>query len=178
MSKMSKAVAVLGVVAGLGVAAMPLATYAANPETINLNVQVVDKIELSADETSLSMNPVNGGEIAEDTTNLTVTTSNSKGYTLNAKTSKTTLETTDGDTIAAGVPQANAATSAWGMKGGNQTFSNYAGLTTNDQIVKTTSAAPAGGTDNVAITFGVATATGQNAGTYTGSAIFTATAKF
>lgn len=178
MSKMSKAVAVLGVVAGLGVAAMPLATYAANPETINLNVQVVDKIELSASETSLNMNPVNGGDIAEATTDLTVTTSNTKGYTLNAKTSDVNLTSGENNIIAAGVPQANATTSAWGLKAGTKTFQNYAGLTTADQLVKETNGAPSGNTDATQVTFGVATAAGQAAGTYTGDAIFTAVAKF
>ena len=132
MSKMSKAVAVLGVVAGLGVAAMPLATYAANPETINLNVQVVDKIELSASTQSVNISAQNGHTVdgQEGSVTLTVKTGNTKGYTLAAKTGNTNLVTgTAGEEIPAGAPNVN--TSFWGLKGGNASFSTYAGLDTN-----------------------------------------------
>lgn len=176
MSKMSKTIAVLGVVAGLGVAALPLSTYAANPETVNLNVKVIDKIELTASESTVSINATNGNAVTgqEGTVDLTVETGNSKGYKLSAKTGNVNLTNTDSDTIPAGAPITGS--SFWGMKGGNQTFATYAGLTTTDQTVKNTTAAPTSGTDTVTVTFGVTTSASQNAGTYTGNAIFTATA--
>lgn len=176
MSKISKTVAVLGVVAGLGVAALPISTYAANPETVNLNVKVVDKIELNADRTTANINATNGADVTgqEDTVTLTVKTGNSKGYTLNAKTGNTDLADGSGNSIPAGAPLVGS--SLWGMKGGNQVFQNYTGLQTTDQLVKKTTIAPTSGEDATAVTFGVTTATNQAAGTYTGTAVFTATA--
>ncbi len=176
MSKISKTVAVLGVVAGLGVAALPISTYAANPETVNLNVKVVDKIELDADSTTVNINATNGAAVTgqEGTVTLTVKTGNSKGYTLNAKTGSVDLADGSGNSIPAGAPITGS--SLWGMKGGNQVFQNYTGLQTADQLVKKTAIAPTIGEDATAVTFGVTTATNQAAGTYTGTAVFTATA--
>lgn len=176
MSKISKTVAVLGVVAGLGVAALPISTYAANPETVNLNVKVVDKIELDADNTTVNINATNGAAVTgqEGTVTLTVKTGNSKGYTLNAKTGSVDLADGSVNSIPAGAPLVGS--SLWGMKGGDQVFQNYTGLQTTDQLVKKMTIAPTSGEDATAVTFGVTTATNQAAGTYTGTAVFTATA--
>lgn len=175
MSKISKTVAVLGVVAGLGVAALPISTYAANPETVNLNVKVVDKIELNADRTTANINATNGADVTgqEDTVTLTVKTGNSKGYTLNAKTGNTNLANGSSNLIPAGAPLVGS--SLWGMKGGDQAFQNYTGLQTTDQLVKTT-IAPTSGEDTTPVTFGVTTAADQAAGIYTGNVVFTAIA--
>lgn len=177
MSKMSKAVAVLGVVAGLGVAAMPLATYATvgnttNSETINLNVQVTDTIKLESNVNNLNLQVVNGATPATGTVDFTVTTGNSKGYTLNAVGTDLALEGGTDEKISMGA--AGIGKSLWGIEGGNLT-SGYVGLNTTTEVKRTTTA-PAGGSDTTTVTFGVSSAADQAAGTYKGTATFTATA--
>lgn len=105
MSNLSKTIAILGVVAGLGVAALPLSSYAAQPEptdpakvidgdandknaetgkvatdtSINLLIEDVLSIDTSADVVLLNKaNSYTGTALT-----VNVATNNSKGYTLN-----------------------------------------------------------------------------------------------
>ena len=96
----------VGVVAGLGIAALPLASYAADPvsETINVTATVGSTISLDVTENAIALSPIGGGVIATDTTDATVSTNALGGYKLTAeKVSDGNL--TSGDyTIATGVP--------------------------------------------------------------------------
>ncbi len=210
MSKMSKTIAVLGVVAGLGVAALPLSTYAAvtTPETgdptnpgdnVTLNVKVVDSIQIAVEgDDTVNLTSVNDkvvgdpGQSANAT--LRVTTGNTKGYTLWAKTvaaDGALVEKTDpSKKIASGIPSTSApvSASAWGMiyegsdaSASTTDFLTYQGLSGANQIVRTTTTAPTTGPeggkyDDTIVKFGVTTKSGQPAGTYTGTVNFTAAA--
>lgn len=139
MSKMSKAIAVLGVVAGLGVAALPLSSYAApgDPntysQTTNAQVQVEVEGAISiasnvADMTGgiVDLGKIMPGGITEETADanaLKITvSSNSDGaqYNLyinaleNDGTNSIMKGKNTGATIPGGTPAAN--TSAWGYQ--------------------------------------------------------------
>lgn len=190
MSKMSKTIAVLGVVAGLGVAALPLSTYAAdNDDTVTLNVAVSETLELDIAEASLDISSVNSNLLNESSAKgnqwneATVTAKSSGSYNIAVKTSNTNL-VNGSDTIPAGAPKTSGTVtaSAWGLKNAttgttttNSAFSSYAALdTVGKNFVRTTSApANADDGDTYKARFGVTTQTGQAAGTYTGDATFT-----
>ena len=173
MSKITKTIAALGVVAGLGVAALPLASYAADPvsETINVTATVGSTISLDVTENAIALSPIGGGVIATDTTDATVSTNALGGYKLTAeKVSDGNL--TSGDyTIATGVPTDNGETSYWGIKGGSQ--AEYAGLGSTVTLKSTSAVA---NSEVTTITVGVNAAADQQTGAYTGSFTLTATA--
>lgn len=135
MSKMSKAIAVLGVVAGLGVAAMPLSTYAApgdaNTYSQSTNAQVQVEVEGAisiatdlANGEVVDLKKIMPGGVTEemkDADALKVTvSSNSDGARFNLYinglenngTKAIMKGANTGSAIEAGVPAAN--TSAWG----------------------------------------------------------------
>lgn len=174
MSKVTKTIAALGVVAGLGVAALPLASYAANPTTVNLTASLDDSLSLSVTETELAFDLENGGTVVKDTTAATVTTNNGKGYDLKIKAGGSGASLTSGSyTIPAG--EAAQGTSAWGYNtdGG----ATYTAVTTTDvSIASSTAPTPASGT-TTNITIGVSADATQEAGTYTGSFVLTAANK-
>ncbi len=203
MSKMSKTIAVLGVVAGLGVAALPLSTYAetgtpTDPAKVNMNVKVLDSIAIAVEgDDTVNLTSVNGALVTEagqtGTAKLRVTTGNSKGYTLWAQAESADGALTDGgsNTIPAGAPSTAApVASAWGMKtnpfpgetsGEFVAWKGINGTSAAKNVVRTTTTAPTDtdGTDTYSdteVTFGVTTAAGQAAGTYTGVVDFTAAA--
>ena len=176
MSKVTKTIAALGVVAGLGVAALPLASYAANPTRVNLTANLDDSLSLSVTETELAFELENGGAVVTDETAATVTTNSGKGYDLNIKAASGNgaLTSTVGSyTIPAG-PAAQG-TSAWGYKtGGGDT---YTAVTAADvSIASSTAPTPTAGT-TTNITIGVSADATQEAGIYKGSFVLTAANK-
>lgn len=150
MSKMSKTIAILGVVAGLGVAALPLSTYAAsivagdgeNSVTGNTTIKLTIKDELSMelDKDTTAGNEVDlGNGTATPSMTVKVITNNTTGYNLNLKGSTTAndpviatdLATVNKDRIQAGTgsfatPKALAdeTFSAWGYKVANSNANN------------------------------------------------------
>lgn len=176
MSKVTKTIAALGVVAGLGVAALPLASYAAeqNPSTVNLTARLQDSLSLNVSKNELSFDLENGGAVVKDTTAATVTTNNGKGYDLKIKAGGSSASLTSGSyTIPAG--KAAQGTSAWGYNTDGGT--SYTAVTTTDvSIASSTAPTPASGT-TTNITIGVSADATQEAGTYTGSFVLTATNK-
>lgn len=179
MSKITKTIAALGVVAGLGVAALPLASYADSPdaETLTVNANIGSSFSLTVDKNAVALAPVNNGDVVNTETaggiNATVTSNNAAGYTL-ILTGTEDYSLADGDNkIAAGVPAKG--TSAWGVKGGK--ISTYqalggSGLTLADTSTPTDIAGEV--TD---IDFAVSAASNQAAGNYTATLTLTATAK-
>lgn len=174
MSKVTKTIAALGVVAGLGVAALPLASYAVNPTTVNLTASLQDSLSLSVTETELAFALDNGGAVVTDETAATVTTNNGKGYDLNIKAGSGGTALTSGDyTIPAG-PAAQG-TSAWGYNTDGGT--DYTAVTASDvSIASSTAPTPTAGT-TTNITIGVSADATQEAGTYKGSFVLTAANK-
>ena len=126
MSNISKTIAVLGVVAGLGVAALPLSSYAApvkwNTEAstdgsygttdgnnwvkkdTDIKLTIEDVLSIDTDATEVELTSTDGTEYTNAAPlNVTVISKNSKGYNLTiagtAATNKTSLTNAAGDQI-------------------------------------------------------------------------------
>lgn len=187
MSKMTKTIAALGVVAGLGVAALPLSSYAAttnNPATVDVLATVNGTISMTVADEEINVGTVTpGGEIASKSTTVTVSTNNEKGYKLEMTDSDTNTNMlqidANGDPLNGGasIPTGDMSTAAsgWGYSVDNgTTFNSVPPLGgTPATIANSTTAV----TDEATtVTFGVKAASGQAEGNYKGTVVFTATA--
>lgn len=84
MSNITKAVAALSVVAGLGVAALPLSSFAATSQ-VDITAIVDNTIGISVSAPEVEMTVAPNGPVSTKTVDVTVTTNNTRGYTLNIK---------------------------------------------------------------------------------------------
>lgn len=175
MSKVTKTIAALGVVAGLGVAALPLASYAATTQNIAVEATIGETLSVGAPTVAtVELAPTNGAAAVEGSSSVKVNTNHLTGFTLNIKDSdsETGLTGTSG-TIAAGTVL-DGTESAWAYKGGDT--AEYTAITTSDVLLKKTTAPTAAAGETVEITFGVAADADQAAGEYTGGVTVTAVA--
>lgn len=79
MSKIAKSMAVLGVVAGLGVAALPLSSYASESAPVTIQATVDSSIAVTADTDMVDLGTIGAGTgIATQTTTVTVSGSAGK----------------------------------------------------------------------------------------------------
>ena len=201
MSKMSKAIAVLGVVAGLGVAAMPLSSYAASSDIEQAQVQgkVGGSINLTLDKAAsdttstwtqqgniLNLGEIKiNGDVATGAIDAKVETNDVMGYTLSMRALNEGVMKGD-----SGIDIPNAApakgTAGWGYNlDGGATFTQMP--TTDTMIVSdgnTAAITPAPTEEGAAkadatttVTFGVAADSSIPEGTYTGTVVFTAAVK-
>lgn len=189
MSKTIMAAAALSVVAGLGVAALPLSSYAADLNTASENIDVIvnidNTISMAVDTNAVEMNLVPGGAAVTDkTVTATVTTNNATGYELYIRDSddSTALVSAEGNSINAGATLSGAA-SAWAYQGGDVT--GWTAITTDNAKIKTvtnpTGTDNAGQLDQAAaretvITFGAYAESNQQSGIYKGGVTLTAVA--
>ncbi len=188
MSNITKAIAVLGVVAGLGVASLPLSTYAQYSETgpVKVTAVVDSQISVTAADNEVKLGTVMpGGPVSTGSTTVNVATTNTSGYTLvvkdadentglYAQSADGSLNMTAGQFIPAG-PAAKG-TSAWGVRAGStaafQGVTPYSGA--GVELKKTATSATVDG-DQTEVEFGVSVATGFPEGTYQGEVVFVAT---
>lgn len=186
MSNVTKAIAVLGVVAGLGVAALPLSSYAAETQPVKVTAVVDNTISVAANDNEINLGTVMpNGPVSTASTSVTVATTNETGYTLVVKDSDEntglyksnadgSLNMTAGKFIPAGAPAKG--TTAWGVRKDNtaafQGVTAYSGA--GIELNKTTSSATTAG-DTVNAEFGVSVNTGFENGTYEGAVVFVAT---
>lgn len=198
MSNLSKTIAILGVVAGLGVAALPLSSYAADPvsKDVGVTLKIDDKLTIEADKDTTDNKVDLTGEGHTGAVNVTVVTNNQTGYNLNLKGSATTnptsLTSQNGDQIEAttGTFAAPAALSTskseWGYSVANTNANNtteltqfadgvYAGVSAAGQEIVNVSKPTGENGDKTTVTFAASIADGQPAGTYDGQVTFTAT---
>lgn len=204
MSKMSKAIAVLGVVAGLGVAALPLSSYAADEPysqstSADVQVEVSGAISIEVDngatDAGVAKNLVDLGQIKLNgdivSKGLKVTVKTNAGvqsdvaYSLTMTTESTNnaLVNENGIELPAGVPQQG--TSAWGYAVGESLTDATEGLTDWAAVPgKGSTPAELKANDNVPsdahskdtfVYFGATASTGQREGIYKGTVVFTAT---
>ena len=187
MSKITKAIAALGVVAGLGVAALPLSSFAVESGPVKVTAVVDNTISVTANDAEVNLGTVMpNGPVSTASTSVNVATTNETGYTLVVKDADErtglykanadgSLNTTTGKFIEAGVPAKG--TTAWGVRA--DAAAAYQGVTAYSgagvQLKKTAASATTGG-DNTTVEFGVSVATGFESGTYTGEVVFVATA--
>lgn len=186
MSKTTNALIALGVVAGLGAAALPLSSYAADPATdkVGVTLTIEDELTIEADKSTTDKVDLSGTGHTGAVT-LTVVTNNQKGYNLgimgSAATNPTSLTSDLGDQITAvagtlASPAAlSATTSEWGYRLADTEADKYAGVTGDNAVIKTTDAPTGTSGDETVVTFGASIKDGQPAGTYNGEVTFTAT---
>lgn len=179
MSKTKKVVVALGVATALGIATLPLSTFAASSTSdITVKVKIGSVIALSADnqltETNLNPNNVNTTALK---TRLTVATNSRNGYklTVKDKDANTNLASTEtSDVIPALAGNLTAGTAGWNISGGEL---NKAAVTATDQVVKTNpNSTHASINEDIQMTYGVSTSASQAQGTYSDVIVYTATA--
>lgn len=182
MTKSTKVIAALGIIAGLGVAALPISSFAAGQE-VTVKVNVGESVSISGGDqdgtTQSGQNATTEISMNANEVNTTGLKSKIKAATNAAKGYKLTVKDKDTDTSlkngAYSIPAANtvsAGTSAWNVKGGDSTgvFSTGKAITAADQLVKKTSA-PAN--DVIDMTYGVSTSPDQATGTYQDVIVYT-----
>ena len=201
MSKSTKIIAALGVVAGLGVATLPLSSFAASTGDVNVKVEVGSTISMTIDDADRSTTPLektvqmdNNDTDESLTASIKVTTNDADGYILTVKDKagdgaalQPTLGTNSQTIPAFTVKQTDLSalvtdTYGWGMKAANANsnatvataFSGGYGFVTDaDQAVVTVSGSAA--EDETTITYGIVTKDDQVADTYSTLITYTVT---
>ena len=179
MSKIKNIVATLGISTALGVATLPIATFAASDSaSVAVKVNVNSVIALSVDNTSteVTLSPSNVNTTGLKT-KVTVATNSKNGYKLTVKDADTTTAMTSTDTtetIPAVAGTLTAGTAGWNLSGGDL---DKAAILPTDQTVKTNpNSTHTGLQEDTQMTYGVATSTHQAQGTYLDTITYTATA--
>lgn len=188
MSKMSKAIVALGVVAGLGVAALPLGTYAKTTEVVPVTVDVGGSISIAADDNAaIEIDAMVNAAVATDSVNFTVSTNNAKGYTVSIRGENGVTDLTDtakNNTLPTGTP--TQGTNAWGyviLEGKDASLASasfapvpaaYEAVTFNAGDTTTKGTAAAEGGDFYTLGVGVTVNSSQPDGTYEGGIQLTA----
>lgn len=200
MSKSTKIIAALGVVAGLGVAALPMSSYAANTGDVKVEITVDSTISMTIDDADRDVTPLekkktmqNGATDESLTASIEVTTNDSDGYILTVKdkagdgAALTAATAGNTDSIPAFTAKQTAlatTTPGWGMKATNANTSatlgaafdgGYGGVTDTDQTVVTVAGTAAD--DETVVTYGIVTKSDQVADTYSNIITYTVTAQ-
>ena len=193
MSKYAKIVATLGVITGLGIASLPVATFAAPialdgsvPSTQNVVVQLTvgDAVAVSADNGT-----ANGGNAAPNqaknaTSGISYATNAANGMVVNVKdVDEDTNMTVSGhtgtvagtDVIAAGTTGATAGSGTWSVKGGLLTADTAMVKQSETALKVAESNGPVN--TNLNMTYNIATGGSQLPGTYQDTIVYTVVAK-
>ena len=191
MSKYAKIVATLGVITGLGIASLPVATFAApialgsTPSTQNVVVQLTvgDAIAVSADNGT-----ANGGNAAPNqaknaTSSISYATNAANGMIVNVKdvdedtnmTAGHAGTTTGTHVIAAGTTGATAGSGTWSVKGGLLTADTAMVKQSETALKVAETTGPVNTSLNM--TYNIATGGAQLPGTYQDTIVYTVVAK-
>lgn len=193
MSKYAKIVATLGVITGLGIASLPVATFAAPialdgsvPSTQNVVVQLTvgDAVAVSADNGT-----ANGGNAAPNqaknaTSGISYATNAANGMVVNVKdvdedtnmtVSGHTGTVTGTDVIAAGTTGSTAGSGSWSIKGGLLTADTAMVKQSETALKVAESNGPVN--TNLNMTYNIATGGSQLPGTYQDTIVYTVVAK-
>lgn len=193
MSKYAKIVATLGVITGLGIASLPVATFAAPialdgsvPATQNVVVKLTvgDAVAVSADNGT-----ANGGNAAPNqaknaTSGISYATNAANGIVVNVKdVDEDTNMTVSGhtgtvagtDVIAAGTTGSTAGSGSWSIKGGLLTADTAMVKQSETALKVAESNGPVN--TNLNMTYNIATGGSQLPGTYQDTIVYTVVAK-
>ena len=191
MSKYAKIVATLGVITGLGIASLPVATFAApialgsTPSTQNVVVQLTvgDAVAVSADNGT-----ANGGNAAPNqaknaTSSISYATNAANGMIVNVKDVDEDTNMTAGhtgtvagtDVIAAGTTGSTAGSGSWSIKGGLLTADTAMVKQSETALKVAESNGPVN--TNLNMTYNIATGGSQLPGTYQDTIVYTVVAK-
>ena len=193
MSKYSKIVATLGVITGLGIASLPLASFAApiplvdgTPKSANVKVQLTvgDAVAIAVNSNDANAGNAAPNQTKNATSTVSYATNKATGMTLTVKDQDTdTKMTVTGhtgtvagtDVIAAGTQGAVAGQGQWSIKGGLLT-TDTAMVKSNETALKVAESSAPINTD-VAVTYNISTGTSQLPGTYEDTIVYTAAVK-
>lgn len=194
MSKMTKTIAALGVVAGLGVAALPLSSYAAQRE-VEISANVLGSIAITTDAEgesdtatgTLHLGDVTpGSSVVSEALSVTVSTNSDKGYDLTLIDKNADASLVNKADATQKIPTATTVAqgkTAWGVRGGDLGTSSWKAVPASGDVALTVKENAGGatltdGSETTVVTFGVSVAEGAvAAGEYTSTVIFTATSK-
>ena len=170
MTKYAKIMATFGVLAGLGVASLPLATFAANNSETTVKVTVQEGISIANDNATADAGNKTPGEAGTATSNLAAATNNAAGLkiTVKDKDEDTSLRAAGITGSVAGVdfiPTAASGTGSWSLKGGD--------LTVETALVVKNTTGPS--TEAVAMTYRIEPGAAQRQGTYEDVIVYTVT---
>ena len=193
MSKYTKIVATLGVITGLGIASLPLATFAAPipldgsvPSSQNVVVQLTvgDAVAVAVDSNNVTAGNVSPNQTKNVSTTVSYATNHNTGMTLTVKDLDEDTDMTAGlsgspvagiNVISAGTNGNVAGTGNWSIKGGLLT-SPTAMVKQSQTALKVQEAnAPVNTTGNVDYDF--STGASQLPGTYQDTIVYTAAVK-
>ncbi len=176
MTKSSKIIAALGVIAGIGVASLPIGTFAADSGSADVNVKltVSDTIAIGVDEADCTATAT-ANDYKTCVNTVTYATNTASGATLAIKDKDTATSlvgsgTADGDTLTAGTFTVNqVGEGKWGYTGGTKT--SITAITASAVTISTSSSATS---TEVPVTFHFSTKATQKPGLYTDVVTYTA----
>ena len=178
MTKYAKIMATFGVLAGLGVASLPLATFAATTSETTVKVTVQEGVSIANDNSTADAGNKTPGEAGSATSNLTAATNNAAGLkiTVKDKDEDTSLRAAGITGSVAGVdfiPTAASGVGTWSLKGGDLTVDTaMVPASATPLTVKNTSSAS---TEHVPVTYRIEPGTAQRQGTYEDVIVYTVT---
>jgi len=169
--KSTKIIAALGVAAGLGASMLPVAGFAATSESSEETVKLVvaESVSIAVDATENSTDAdANDKATSETPTTITAATSSTKGLNITVIDKDETTALVNGDNAKATIPAVDgkltAGTAGWNITGGDLTNKAVPASTGTALTVYK-------GTTNeektVSMNYNFATASNQQAGTYT-----------
>lgn len=193
MSKYTKIVATLGVITGLGIASLPLATFAAPipldgsvPSSQNVVVQLTvgDAVAVAVDSNNVNAGNVSPNQTKNVSTTVSYATNHNTGMTLTVKDLDEDTDMTAGlsgspvagtNVISAGTNGNVAGTGSWSIKGGLLTSPTAMVKQSQTALKVQESNAPVNTTVNVDYDF--STGASQLPGTYQDTIVYTAAVK-
>lgn len=193
MSKYTKVVATLGVITGLGIASLPLATFASPipldgsvPSSQNVVVQLTvgDAVAVAVDSNNVNAGNVSPNQTKNVSTTVSYATNHNTGMTLTVKDLDEDTDMTAGlsgspvagtNVISAGTNGNVAGTGNWSIKGGLLTSPTAMVKQSQTALKVQESNAPVNTTVNVDYDF--STGASQLPGTYQDTIVYTAAVK-
>lgn len=178
MTKYAKIMATFGVLAGLGVASLPLATFATNNSETTVKVTVQEGISIANDNATADAGNKTPGEAGSATSNLTAATNNAAGLkiTVKDKDEDTSLRAAGITGSVAGVdfiPTAASGTGSWSLKGGDLVADTAMVKNSETALVVKNTSGPS--TEAVAMTYRIEPGAAQRQGTYEDVIVYTVT---
>ena len=191
MSKYAKIVATLGVITGLGIASLPVATFAApialgsTPSTQNVVVQLTvgDAVAVSADNGTANGSNAAPNQAKNATSSISYATNAANGMIVNVKDVDEDTNMTAGhagtvtgtDVIAAGTTGSTAGSGTWSVKGGLLTADTAMVKQSETALKVAETTGPINTSLNM--TYNIATGGAQLPGTYQDTIVYTVVAK-
>lgn len=177
MTKYAKIMATFGVLAGLGVASLPLATFAATNSETTVKVTVQEGISIANDNATADAGSKTPGETGSATSNLTAATNNAAGLkiTVKDKDTDTSLKPTTTTGSVAGVdfiPTGTSGIGTWSIKGGDLAVDTaMVGSDHATGLVVKNTTGPS--TEQVTMTYRIEPGAAQRQGTYEDVIVYT-----